>query len=90
MNRNRYAIGAAALATIILASCGGSDGASGNASTGTSTTSTTSTTSSFDTADVWAQALQKSETTEPYALNNGAVVFSDTSDTTQPISLTGP
>jgi hypothetical protein len=87
MNRNRYAIGAAALATIILASCGGSDGASGNASTGTSTTSTTS---SFDTADVWAQALQKSETTEPYALNNGAVVFSDTSDTTQPISITGP
>jgi hypothetical protein len=87
MNRNRYAIGAAALATIILASCGGSDGDSGNASTGSSTTSTTS---SFDTADVWAQALQKSETTEPYALNNGAVVFSDTSDTTQPISITGP
>jgi hypothetical protein len=87
MNRNRYAIGAAALATIILASCGGSDGDSGNASTGSSTTSTTS---SFDTADVWAQALQKSETTEPYALNNGAVVLSDTSDTTQPISITGP
>jgi hypothetical protein len=87
MNRNRYAIGAAALATIILASCGGSDGDSGNAST---VSSTTSTTSSFDTADVWAQALQKSETTEPYALNNGAVVFSDTSDTTQPISITGP
>jgi hypothetical protein len=87
MNRNRYVIGAAALATIILASCGGSDADSGGASTGSSTTSTAS---SFDSADVWAQALQKSQTTEPYAVNNGAVVFSDTSDTTEPISITGP
>jgi hypothetical protein len=87
MNRNSYAIGAAALATLVLASCDGSDGASGSAGTSSSTASSTS---SFDTANVWAQALQKSETTQPYPVNNGAVVFSDTSDASQPISLTGP
>jgi hypothetical protein len=41
---------------------------------------------SLNTAAVLAQARVTSETASPYAVNNGALTLTDTSDTTQPIN----
>ncbi len=41
------------------------------------------------TAHILAQARIPSETAEAYAVNSGAVVFTDTSETTEPIAVDG-
>ena len=42
---------------------------------------------SLDTQQVLAQAQVTSETSEPYAVNDGALVLTDTSDTSEPINI---
>ena len=41
------------------------------------------------TAQILAQARIPSETAEAYAVNSGAVVFTDTSETTEPLAVDG-
>ena len=41
------------------------------------------------TAQILAQARLSTETAEPHAVNDGAVVFTDTSETTEPIAVDG-
>jgi hypothetical protein len=48
----------------------------------------TSTNMSLDTAQVLALAQATSETSSPFAVNGGAFSFTDTSETTAPISVT--
>ena len=43
----------------------------------------------LDTAQVRAEARAHSETTDPYAVNSGAVYLTDTLDTTDPAVITG-
>jgi|HubBroStandDraft_3_1064219.scaffolds.fasta_scaffold11266_2 hypothetical protein len=91
MKRNIPVTGAAVLLVSLLASCGGSDNGGGSASSGSGTgTGTGSAVMMVDTANVLAQAEQKSETTEAYTVNGGLLVFTDTTDTTEPISIVGP
>ena len=89
MKRNIPVIGAAVLLVSLLTSCGGSDNGGGSASSG-SGTGTGSSVMMVDTANVLAQAEQKSETTEAYTVNGGVLVFTDTTDTAEPISIVGP
>ncbi len=42
-----------------------------------------------DTAAVLAQARVASETAQPYGVDDGALQFTDTSDTSQPIDVNG-
>jgi hypothetical protein len=44
-------------------------------------------TQSLDTAAVLALAMKSSETAEPFMVDDGAVVLTDTSETTDPISI---
>ena len=74
----------------LLGGCGGGDhgppvssGSSGSSGPG----STTPTQQKLDTQGVLAQAQMTSETSSPYALDDGLVVLTDTSDTTAPISI---
>jgi hypothetical protein len=97
MKRTIPVIGAAVLLVSLLTSCGGSDNGGGSASsgngsgTGTGTgTGTGSSVMMVDTANVLAQAEQKSETTEAYSVNGGVLEFTDTTDTAEPISIVGP
>ena len=39
------------------------------------------------TAQILREAQQPSESAEPYPVNNGVLVFTDTSDTTEPIAI---
>ena len=41
------------------------------------------------TAQVLKEAQQPSESAEPYPVKNGVLVFTDTSDTTEPITIDG-
>jgi hypothetical protein len=93
MKRTIPVIGAAVLLVSLLTSCGGSDNGGGSASSGNGSGTGTGTGSSVmmvDTANVLAQAEQKSETTEAYSVNGGVLVFTDTTDTAEPISIVGP
>jgi hypothetical protein len=47
----------------------------------------TSTAQALDTAQVLALAKESSETTSPFAVDEGALTLTDTSETTEPISL---
>ena len=46
-------------------------------------------TQSISTADVLAQARQPSDTTEPYVVNDDAIAFTDTNESTEPVSVNG-
>ena len=39
------------------------------------------------TSQILREAQQPSESAEPYPVNNGVLVFTDTSDTTEPITI---
>jgi len=95
MKRNIPVIGAAVLLVSLLAACGGSDNGGGSASSGSGSgtgtgTGTGSSAMMVDTANVLAQAEQKSETTEAYPVDGGLLVFTDTSDSTEPVPIVGP
>ena len=74
----------------LLGGCGGGDngppvasGSSGSSGPGSSTP----TQQKLDTQNVLTQAQMTSETSLPYAVDDGLLVFTDTSDTTAPISI---
>jgi hypothetical protein len=83
-------IGVCAAASL-AAACHNNDGSAGATTPSTPPPTTppmTSNTMSLDTAQVLALAQQTSETSSPFEVNAGAFVFTDTSETSSPISVT--
>jgi hypothetical protein len=93
MKRTPVVIGVAAVVAAILAACGGHDN-SGTMPPASSTppppTTPPSTNLSLTTNEfLMGYAEQPSETASPHAVNDGALGFSDTSETSTPISVNG-
>jgi hypothetical protein len=78
--------GAAALATGLLTACGGYDNAAAGYNSGTPAV----TSRAVDTSLVLVEARRTSEVSVPFTVNDGALVFTDTSETAEPLSITGP
>ncbi len=72
-------------AALMAVGCGNNNG--GSAASTVITPPVTSSTKALDTAQVLALAQVTSETSSPFAVDNGAFTFIDTSETTSPISL---
>jgi len=72
------------LAAGLISGCGGGDGqvSSGGGSTPPNSVSLT-------TLEVLSLAQMPSDRSSPTAVNNGAVVLSDTSETSEPVSING-
>lgn len=84
--KHRIAIlGVAAIAAGSMSACGGGNGQAAAIPSPPSMTS-----QSLDSEQVLAQARHTSETSSPYPVNDGALVLTDASDTTEPITITGP
>ncbi|HLK71860.1 MAG TPA: hypothetical protein VKT19_07880 [Steroidobacteraceae bacterium] len=82
--RNRILILAvAAAAAAVISACGGGGG-------NVAAPPPPSATQSLATSQVLAQARQTSETSVPYPIDGGALVLTDTSDTTEPAVIVGP
>jgi hypothetical protein len=82
MNLKIAMIATAAAGVAALSGCGGSD-----ESAAMSPPPTTPPGQGLVTSQVLAQARQSSETSDPYAVNDGAVSLLDSSETTDPITL---
>lgn len=80
MQRKFMVLGAAALAAVSLSGCG-------DHGHGATSTTTPPITQQLDTAAVLALAQKMSETGQPIALDNNAVILTDSSDTAEPISV---
>ncbi|HEY6457024.1 MAG TPA: hypothetical protein VIY90_17250 [Steroidobacteraceae bacterium] len=93
MKRNIALVTSVGVAFGLLGGCGGADngppvssgssGPSGPSGTG----STTATRQSLDTEGVLAQAQKSSETSSPYAVDDGLLALTDTSDTSAPVTI---
>jgi hypothetical protein len=79
------ATGASACVAILISACGGGDSAGAPPPAAAAAASGMS----LDTEQVLVQAREASETSEPYAVNGGAVSFDDTSDTSEPLGING-
>ena len=79
-------LGVAAVAAGSISACGGG-GDNGQAMATAMPPPPSVTNQSLDTAQVLAQARQTSETRSPYPVNDGALVLTDSSDTTEPVSI---
>jgi len=90
MKPNIALTAAVALLGGFLSSCGGDDSGAVTSGNGMQTGSVAVTSHLMDTAQVLAQARETSEAAEPYAVNDGALTFTDTSDTTEPIAINAP
>jgi hypothetical protein len=82
MKHSMVIFGMVAAASGALGGCGGDSG-------GAAAAAPTSAVQSLDTAQVLVQAREATETGDPYPVNNGALVLTDTSDTTEPFSING-
>lgn len=80
MQRKIMVLGAAALAAASLSACG-------DHSSSSTSTPTQPITQELDTNSVLALAQKTSESSQPIAVDNNALVLTDTSDTTEPISV---
>jgi hypothetical protein len=82
-------LGVAAVAAGSISACGGGGGGgnNGQAMATAMPPPPSVTNQSLDTAQVLAQARQTSETRSPYPVNDGALVLTDSSDTTEPVSI---
>lgn len=80
MKRNIILIGTAALVAGSATGCGG--GSSNSAASASAPSA-----QSMDTSQALAQAQSPSETTEPYQVADGALTLTDTSDTSDPQSV---
>jgi hypothetical protein len=102
MKYHSLLLGAAVLAATLLTACGGDSHSSGSSvaggssssgagssssSSGASSSSSGATMQSLDTAQVLALAQVQSETTDPFAVDGGALTLDDTSDSTQPAMI---
>jgi hypothetical protein len=84
--KHRMAIlGVAAIAAGSISACGGDNGQAVAAAPPPARVAN----QSLDTAQVLAQARHPSESSTPYPVNDGALVLTDTSDTTEPMSING-
>jgi hypothetical protein len=82
MKHSMVIFGMVAAASGALGGCGGDSG-------GAAAAAPASAVQSLDTAQVLVQAREPTETGDPYPVNNGALVLTDTSDTTEPFSING-
>ena len=90
MKRKVAVIGVATVVTGILAACGHDHDNSGSTTTPTPPAPPPSTTVNVTTAELLANyATRLSETASPVAVNGGAFNITDTSETTEPISVDG-
>lgn len=89
-------LGAAVVAGLSLAGCGGDShpssgssmsSSSSSSSSGGSSSSSGATMMSLDAAQVLALAQVQSESAVPFAVDDGALTLDDTSDSTQPIMV---
>jgi protein-disulfide isomerase len=80
MQRKIMVLGAAAFATASLSACG-------DHSSSATSTPAPPITQELDSAAVLALAQKTSESSQPIAVDNNALVITDTSDTTEPISV---
>lgn len=86
MKHRMTILSVAAIAAAAMSACGGG-GNDGQAAAMAPPPAVTS--QSLDTVQVLAQARQPSETSSPYPVNGGALVMTDTSDTTEPVGING-
>jgi hypothetical protein len=82
MKRKLAMMGTAALAAGLVTACGGG-------SDDTATTSAPVSNQALDTAQVLAQARTTSESASPFAVDDGALVLTDTSESSEPASVNG-
>jgi ABC-type oligopeptide transport system substrate-binding subunit len=80
-------LGASCAAACMLAACGGNDNGSSTTTTTTTTPPPTSNVMTLDTAQVLVLAQATSETSTPFAVNGGALVLTDTSESGSPITV---
>ena len=83
MKHKMAILGVAAITAGSISACGGDNGQA------TAMSPPPIVNQSLDTAQVLVQARQTSEISSPYAVNDGALVLTDTSDTTEPVSING-
>jgi hypothetical protein len=83
-------LGAIGLAAIGVAACHHNDNGSPASTTMTPPPTGTSTTMALDTPLTLGLAEQTSESSAPFAVNNNAVTFTDTSETTSPVAINQP
>jgi hypothetical protein len=88
MKSKIFLVGALGAVAVLAAACGGSDGDSASSTTSNLPLPAPTTTTQLDTAQVLALAQVTSETSSPFVVNGGAVVLTDTSETTAPIAVT--
>jgi hypothetical protein len=77
------------LAAGLVSGCGGSSEGQSAATASATTTPPASTSLALNTEMVLAQAHVSSETASPYTVDGGAVTMTDTSETSEPISVVG-
>jgi len=80
MSRTTVVLGAAALAACSLTGCGSSKEPLSEITPAPQS-------QALDTAQVLALAQQSSETSTPFQVNDGALTFTDTSESSDPISV---
>jgi hypothetical protein len=84
MNTKLAIVTSVGLAAGLVSGCGSEPGQSVGG-----TTPPVSTSQSLNTAKVLAQAQVQSETSTPYAVDSGALTLTDTSETSEPMSING-
>jgi hypothetical protein len=84
MNTKLAIVTSVGLAAGLVSGCGSESGQSVG-----STAPPVSTSQSLTTEKVLAQAQMPSETTTPYAVDAGALTLTDTSETSEPMSING-
>ena len=78
-----FAIAAGAIGSV--SACGGG----GGSDVAQTPPAPSSSTQALDTAQVLIQARAISETSDPYPVNDGALILTDTSETSEPLSVNG-
>ena len=86
--KRKVAIVTACAPAVLASACGGGDH-NGSPMPSAPQPPPTSSNQMLDTAQVLALAKQTSETSSPFAVNGGALTLTDTSDTSEPISVDG-
>lgn len=82
MNHRIAILGVAAITVGSMSACGGDNGQA-------AMPPPSMTSQALDTAQVLAQARHTSDTSSPYPVDDGALVLTDASDTTDPMSING-